>query len=180
MKPTDWQADKQWSDGFVDQVRAILAANALHIVRVEIASMEDDAHKATDMLITVNRGQVAVRIRRDSCRHRDLTLRSWRASGTKTELAKIREGFGDFYLYGWSSNNHIAEWILVDLTKLRTSGLLDNPREKQNPDGKTGFAFIPAVSLQEHDCILASHFETPLRKQLAFIGMGLNGGNWSI
>ena len=148
--------DKQWSDHFIPQVTRILQSNASKIISIEVAPPDADAERATDMTIKVVGGNVAVRVRRDATRFRDLTIRSRRSSGRKTELEKIREGFADWYLYAWTINGTISEWVLVDLGRVRESGLLDKPRKEiPNKDGTTFFVGIPIAELEQNSCIVS-------------------------
>jgi hypothetical protein len=153
----DVQRDWSWSDGFLPEVRRILALNAAVVFSFSIASFYRDAKQATDMVITAS-GElaIAVRLRRPNYRYRDLTLRATRSTGIATELEKIRQGYGDYYLYGWTGDSYsIQEWMFVDLSTLRTSGLLDVPwRVISNADRRTGFIAIPAKRLLEAGCIV--------------------------
>ncbi len=150
--------DWGWSDGFLPEVRRILMLNSVHLFKVEIAATQQDVKQATDMLLTVS-GQkaIAVRLRRAQYPYRDLTIRSLRTNGTKTELDKIRAGHGDYYLYGWTCNYEIPEWMLVDLNQLRKSGLLTQSRTIPNRDGTTGFIAIPYIILRKHKCITSAN-----------------------
>lgn len=152
-----YQRDRKWSDRFLNEVKQILQENAVHIVKVEIADDFADQARATDVVVTVTGGNVAVRVRRDSTRFRDLTIRSRRGSGAKTELRKIRDGFGDWYLYGWvNGTNEITEWILVNLDCLRESGILNKKRKEiSNADGMSWFVAIPLNELKTHGCVVA-------------------------
>jgi hypothetical protein len=65
---------------------------------------------------------VAVRLRRDGYAQRfadQFTIRYHRASGAKTELDKIIEGFGDWMFYGHTDSTGLSAWMLVDLAVLR-------------------------------------------------------------
>ena len=63
-----------------------------------------------------------------------------------------------WYFYGWIDKHHtIAQWIFVDLDKLRASGLLDVDRPHiPNGDG-TFFIAITIKELRKADCIIATH-----------------------
>ena len=155
----DVQRDWNWSDGFLPEVRRILMQNAALLFNVRIASSYQDVKQATDMLLTVS-GQrtVAVRLRRAQYSYRDLTIRASRVSGTRTELDKIRSGYGDIYLYGWTYGWTIHEWMLVNLHRLRSSNLLNSHWPMQmNRDGATGFISIPYLRLYEYGCIEAAN-----------------------
>jgi len=154
---TNYATDREWSDKYLPQVSEILRANAMHIVKVAIADNDVDCREATDMTVDVTGGQVAVRVRRPYMHYRDLTIRSWRASGAKTEIHKLRDGFGDWYLYGWTNGqNQIGEWILVDLDKVREAGLLDSPRKEiPNSDRRTRFVAIGIPELERSGCIVS-------------------------
>ena len=151
-KRLDWQ----WADRHLQAVMDILKANAMHLLSVQVAPLEDDQQRATDLVITVLGGDVAVRIRRTKyiSRFRDLTIRAWRASGAKTELQKIKEGFGRWYLYGWSDDqDKLYDWMLVDCDVLRTSGLLEKPLI-MNRDNRSGFIAITDKELRNSGCIV--------------------------
>lgn len=159
-----YTTNKAWADQYTEQVIALLVSNAAHIVKVEVAPQYQDSHNATDMIIQVVGGCVAVRIRRDTER-RDLTIRATLPSGAKTELQKIREGFANWYLYAWTQSGQICEWILVDLNRLRTSGTIFVQRA-EIPNGYwesnkfvrdgTYFVAIPLAELLANNCIVAS------------------------
>ena len=144
-----------WQSSYYPQIKSILIENLGKIVNINIADQEQDMKRATDFVITMTGGNVAVRIRRDGYyKFHDFTLRSSKSSGYKTELQKIIEGYGDFYLYCWTVGDDIKKWILVNLEKLRASGVLNNPRKEiANIDGESCFV---AISLEEiSDSIIA-------------------------
>ncbi|MDP2364517.1 MAG: hypothetical protein Q8M94_12210 [Ignavibacteria bacterium] len=154
-----WEQDKKFADKYLPQITAILKDNAKHIVSIIIAPYEDDTLRATDYIIKVESGTVAVRLRRDSYyrKYRDWTIRSRRASGMETELIKLKKGFASWYLYGWTVQEDITAWMLIDLAKVRSKTILDMKwNEKDNHDG-THFIYIPAKFLKEQDCIIASN-----------------------
>jgi len=136
----------------------VLRDNAMHLLSVRVASSERDLKKATDLVISVDGGDVAVRIRRAKYkgRYRDLTIRAWREGGIRTELEKLVDGFGDWYLYAWS-NGHggLDDWFLVDLNKLRISGLLSTQHIRYNKDGQTGFISISDRELRTCGCMIS-------------------------
>ncbi len=155
-QPTSFQHDFDWQDGYLPEVRRILLINALFLFNVGVATFQQDVKQATDMVMSVT-GQkaVAVRLRRAAYPYRDLTLRAERSSGATTELDKIKQGYGDCYLYGWTHDLSISEWMLIDLHQLRTSGLLDAPRFLiSNLDRRTRFIAISYATLREYGCVL--------------------------
>ncbi len=156
MKPSSYQVNRAFSDYYLPQVVEILKRNAVHIVTISVAPEEQDKRQATDMVIEVTGGRVAVRVRRAQYKFRDLTIRSHSFGGRKTELEKLREGYGDWYLYCWASDDgNIGEWILVDINKMRSSGILAAQR-KQIPNGDgTFFVTISPKELCDGDCIVA-------------------------
>jgi len=151
-----YEIDRLWADGFTLQLVDIIRQNAMHIIDIRESVLGDDISNATDMVVSVTGGDIAVRIRRNQTPFRDFTLRSQRISGAKTELQKIRDGFADWYLYAWTDKDIISEWILIDLKILRESGILDVARtEIRNIDGKTSFIVIPVRELELHGCIVS-------------------------
>jgi len=156
MNQSEYGPNREFSDMFISQIKDILKTCLGDIKTIRVASDTEDQKQATDLVIqlTKKRGTVACRMRRDKIYFRDLTIRSRSCCGQKTELDKLREGFADWYLYGWTKNGKIAEWILVDLRKVRTKGLLNQPRfEQSNTDGKTKFISISIRELFESCCL---------------------------
>lgn len=151
--------DWSWADGYLPEVQRILTLSALKLLTVEIATTQEDLNKATDLVLRVSGSKaIAVRLRRVDYAYRDLTIRASRTSGATTELSKIRQGHGDYYLYGWTKGLTITEWMLVDLAALRACGLLERPWKLiSNKEGLTNFIAIPYSILQDAGCLIASH-----------------------
>jgi hypothetical protein len=154
---TPWQNDKQFADGYYNAIRQVVHKVSGKLVTVQIAPEQEDKENATDYVVTLDAGKIACRVRRPNCVFRDLTIRSWRSSGAKTELEKIKEGFAKWYLYAWAKDaNNFDSWILVDLDKLRKSRLLEKEhREVSNVDGQSRFIPINLSDLIMNDCIIA-------------------------
>ena len=155
----DFIRDFSWQDGFMPEIGRILAMNAPHLMTIKVASYQQDVKQATDMVMSISgMKSVAVRLRRASYAYRDLTIRAVRSSGAKTELEKIKAGNGDFYLYGWTHDFQISEWMLVDLARLRSSGLLNQPHNLiTNADWRTGFIAISYRMLRLYGCVINSN-----------------------
>ena len=54
-----------------------------------------------------------------------------------------------------------SEWLLIDVEKLRESGLLTKYKPIFNKDG-TGFVPIPIADLVEHGCIINTNMSLDL------------------
>ena len=86
----------------------------------------EDTKQATDLVVlTIRRGQIAVRLRRPGYAQRypwDFTIR-YRSGGHSynTEFKKIvEEGWADLFFYGHlGSDETIARWFLIDLDVFR-------------------------------------------------------------
>lgn len=139
------------------QVEGIIRYNIGRLVDIRLAPYADDAKKATDLVISIDSGTVALRVRDAGCPFRDFTIRSSVPSGKQTELHKLREGYGRWYLYCWRTRSGvIRDWILVDMDKMRASGLLYRERQDiKNPDG-TCFRVFTIDELRKNDCIVAA------------------------
>ena len=145
-----------WQLPYIEQVKQILKSQAMHIVNIEIASPEEDMKQSTDLKIKITAGDVAVRIRRDNIKYRDLTIRA-KNGNSRTEIHKLRDGFGDWCLYGWISNETIAEWILVDINIMRLNNCFSEARPViMNRDGVTGFVTYSIKELQSYNALVAS------------------------
>jgi hypothetical protein len=68
---------------------------------------------------------------------RQFTIRYDRPSGAKTEWEKLREGWGDFFFYGFSdpTETRIRSFVLLDLRQFRT---YCDYREIKNPSWLPG------------------------------------------
>ncbi|MHB8842160.1 MAG: hypothetical protein ACYC56_10340 [Candidatus Aquicultor sp.] len=157
---SDYYTDRSFSDKYIAQAFGILSLLPAGLfVDFEEASFESDIKEATDVIAVANgRYRIPMRFRRPHKTYRDLTIRSSRPTGIKTELQKIKEGFGDYYFYGWTEGDTIIEWMLVDLDKLRASGLLEKSRREIPSPDRTYFIAIDRNELEEHGCIIASKF----------------------
>jgi len=145
---TDWKFDKNWSDRFLPNIKRILGEYL-----ISTAPIEEDAQRNTDLIVlTMAAVRIGCRIRRHNylARYADeFTIRSDRPSGTKTELAKIIEGWGDYFFYGFSNEDEtdLVAWFIGDLKAFRiywSTQLVNNQGrmpgiEQPNGDGSSHF-----------------------------------------
>jgi hypothetical protein len=155
---SNFDTDFAFQEKHKSQVEAILrrVVGKIADINIKVASDNEDKAQSTDYIVEVSIvGTVAVRIRRNT-NFRDLTIRSLRTNGTKTELAKIKEGFARWYLYIWhDTNSKVLEWIIVDLDMVRSAELLDIPRKTtMNKDGTTGFINITIAELKNANALV--------------------------
>lgn len=155
-----YAVQREQSDMYLEAFKDILRRNSMNFLSLEVSDEYKDTQEATDMLIKIEGGDVALRVRNPSCKFRDFTIRSRSKYGGKTEIDKLKEGFGDWYLYGWGDGNgNILEWILIDLNKLRQFRLLDKERQENwNHDG-TKFIGIPIGELQMTGCLISKQLK---------------------
>ena len=112
----EWKRDKGWSDLFIPEIKSILG---VHLIGV--ASWEEDAKHNTDLVVLKMDGfRIGCRIRKEKYLRRwpnEFTIRTVRASGMKTELAKILDGWGDYFFYGFESKEgeRLGAWLIGDL-----------------------------------------------------------------
>jgi hypothetical protein len=117
-----YTCDRAWSDHFIDPIRRIVGPHLL-----VPSSFEVDTKEAADLVVLRGRGDltVAARVRRHGYAERfpnDFTIRSDRATGTRTELAKVLDGFGSVLFYGHQASPDdyaIGRWLLIDLDAFR-------------------------------------------------------------
>jgi hypothetical protein len=133
-----WEADKSWSDRFIPQLKRILAD-----ILIGPAPEEEDQKRNTDLIVLgMQNLRIACRVRRPRYfkdYFREFTIRLDRPTGAKTELDKILDGFGDYFLYAFAdaAEKRIQTWTLGRLPVFRThyqSGRAPG-RVKCNPDG---------------------------------------------
>ena len=143
-----WESDKEWSDRFLHEIKGIIGQTL-----IGEPPIEEDQQRNTDLIVLkMDAVRIGCRIRRNEYMQgfrNEFTLRASRPSGTKTELAKIIEGWGDYFFYGFSDENEesLAFWFIGDLCAFRiwhTSQLINGGGKlpgqlKKNRDGSSGF-----------------------------------------
>lgn len=113
-------ADWKWADKFLPDIKRILGE-----CLIATAPIEDDAERNTDLIVLkLDAVRIGCRIRRYSYLLRypdEFTIRAGRPSGAKTELAKIIEGWGDYFFYGFANETEsgLARWTLGNLKVFR-------------------------------------------------------------
>lgn len=158
----DYITDKAWEETYVPQVVAIFQTLLHYLTDISVADKVKDRKYATDFEVKMQGRPISVRLRRAKYDFRDFTIRSRRDNGFETELSKLKRGLGSVFFYGWTTKDHkILEWVLIDLCKVRASGLLDrkwdetpNKDANGNPDG-TYFIAIPIRDLYAAGCLIA-------------------------
>ena len=146
---TNFDEQYAWQQRFLPQVAKIIAP---YMVRV--APMEEDQKRNTDMMmLKVDGVRVGVRTRKFEYLASfgdEFTIRSELPSGTKTELAKIIEGWGDLLFYGFADDEEhdIAAWMIGDLgvfrrwmCKMLWDRNAPRPIARRNADGSKFLAF---------------------------------------
>lgn len=116
----DWERDKRWSDRFLPQIKAILG---VHLIGEP--PLEEDQERNTDlMVLRMDAVRIGCRVRKHQYLQaygHEFTIRAGRPYGTKTELTKIIEGWGDYFFYGFADveEQHLLQWFLGDLNVFR-------------------------------------------------------------
>lgn len=144
-----YQSDRAWSDRFIPAIKRIVGPHLL-----EPSSLKVDTQQAADLVVLTGRNlTIAARVRRPGYAERypyEFTIRAQRDSGARTELQKIVDRWGDWFLYGHAINDHdkeIGRWMIVDLHSFRAARsrrIIPDTMcgMKKNPDGKTTFAWF--------------------------------------
>jgi len=164
---TDWKDDKRWSDRFLPEIKSILGR---HLIGEP--AREEDAERNTDLIVLrMEAVRIACRVRRHDylAKYADeFTIREGRPSGTKTELTKIVEGWGDFFFYGFADEPEIAlaRWTLANLKVFRLwfmqhlaahGGKLPGTQQA-NKDGSSWFRAFRWVDVAADFIIASSGF----------------------
>lgn len=154
-----WQDDKRWSDAFLPEIKQILG-----LWLIGEAPVEEDAERNTDLIVLrMEAVRIACRVRNHKYVARfsdEFTLRAGRPSGVKTELTKIVEGWGNYFLYGFATADEsgLAAWTLADLSVFRlwfNRQIVENwgdvpGTRRDNADGSSFFFAYDIASLPEN------------------------------
>lgn len=119
-KMNNWEEDKKWSDKFIPEIKQILGL----LFICESPNEEDKKHNTDLIVLNLNNLRFACRIRKHDYflkYKNDFTIRSGRPNGTKTELSKIIEGWGDYFFYGFSDAIEIKifHYKIINLKEFR-------------------------------------------------------------
>jgi hypothetical protein len=139
-----------WQKRFDDHV-----AEIIWTLRVRIASWEQDTRYNADWRVarTDNDWSVTERIRRAGYRDQyagQITIRCYLPSGVPTEMHKMRDGYGDFGVYGFESepgSDRLNPWVFYN-TRLLCEYVDEGGRwyQRENRDG-TRFAVFDIAEL---------------------------------
>lgn len=161
----DVAADWAWADKFLPH-QAEIAQKAM---RVEVAPLEDDMRRNRDLIlrtaVPVHKGRelyISARVRRHEYLNRmqhapglayrnQITIRDRRPSGVATEMAKVRLGEGDFFVYGFESepdSDRLYPWVLVNLEMIRDYDLHGGYSTVKRNKGERG-SWLRAFSLDD-------------------------------
>lgn len=122
--------DRAWSDRYLPIMRILIGPHLLTPSPLEV-----DTKQAADLIVLRGRDMtIACRIRRHGYADRypwDITIRSKRDSGARTELEKIVEGWADWFFYGHAALDHGAldRWVLLDLSLFRREFIREGLRQ---------------------------------------------------
>lgn len=137
-----YSQNREWSDNFLPLVKQIVGPHLL-----EPSPYEVDANQCGDLVVVRGKAKtVGVRVREHYAADKwpdQFTIRSRLDSGNKTELAKIINGWGDVFFYGFADENEqgFAGWYLIDMDVFRKALMYPERRdsirtgEKCNGDG---------------------------------------------
>lgn len=167
-----YSRDRAWSDKYVPEIMEIVGPRLL-----SIADFYRDASEATDLIVfKACDMRIAARMRQPGFAElypTEFTIRRSRRSGSKTELMKIFEGWGDWFFYGHAKEGEelkICRWWLIDLAQFRCQMLVSGmgagrPRTINNRDGTTSFTVFDLEDFHPSILIDGSH-----RNELCFRG----------
>lgn len=156
------QERKAWGSPAMGAVAEILK-DAIGIpCTINEASLEDDRYTATDLqAVRISARDATESFLDVGVRFRDVryfaafggefTIRSEGRGGTRTEIHKILEGWGDWYFYGWlDDQKQLTAWTLMDLEVFRAHPSLSQGEypDRWHNRAPTGEAFI-APSFQD-------------------------------
>lgn len=174
----NYQENRAWSDKYLPAVKRIVGPLLL-----EAAPLEEDTKHATDLIILKARDKrIACRIRRPVYADKypyEFTIRSQLDSGQETELNKLVNGFGDWFFYGFATDEDdiigIARWMVIDLSAWRAHLIrrtINMGKKKANGDGTHFVAFDVRLFTGAPRVLVDASFDVPGPPELPlFAGM---------
>jgi len=139
-----FQLEREHREAAREIIRKHLVPLAV-IVRDGYAKEDMEQCKDFVMNIAVGTGDVLCRVRRKQFLERfgaQFSIRYRSRSGKPTEIHKLREGKGRWYLFGYSDGKaKFAYWRIFDINKMREDRVFDDMNLwtiRSNPDGSKG------------------------------------------
>lgn len=112
--------DRDWQAQFLPSLKRIAGE-----VLISEAPSEDDQERNTDLIVLrLEAIRIGCRVRShpdDPSWYDEFTIRTSRPSGVNTEIHKVIQGWGDYFLYGFGdeSTGEVDPWLVGDLTVFR-------------------------------------------------------------
>jgi len=145
----------EYKENITKEIKQILLDNSNIFIDIKFSTLIEDTKYATDFTVNILNKNIAVRVREPDCKYRDFTIRAKAEYNGRTEIHKIKEGYGDIYLYCWKDINYkINEYMIIDINKLRDSDLLNIYRKIIMNNDNTGFIYIGINELEKENCLL--------------------------
>lgn len=132
---------KQQKIAHFSTIRKILNKCSYMFTQFQEATEIQDKTEGFDAIFSFPDVKIPIRIRNFSYqKYMDVTVRSRSKYGGKTEIDKLRDGFGDYYLYSWlgDGNKRIEKFIIINLKIFRES-IIENPNGRRRNDDGTEF-----------------------------------------
>lgn len=157
----NYTTDRQWSDQWIPLLRTKIGPYLLIP-----STIEQDRQEAADLVMFRARDMtIACRVRRAGAAAKypnQFTIRCKRDNGSKTELEKIINGWGDWLFYGHECGTHIYPWWIIDLSHFRAHLIRDKEKFMHNmiPNGDgTHFAWFDISKFSKDPPILVASSE---------------------
>ena len=133
------QQIKDLNQRYFPQIKRILNKNSYMFSELLEATPQQDYKEGFDSIFTFNDIKIPLRIRKYEYakEYRDVTIRSRTRSNGETEIDKIKQGFGDYYFYAWECEDRkrLFCYLIFDLKKFNSSGLVLRPSDPDIPNG---------------------------------------------
>src|SRR3990167_636534 len=162
MNDIYWGHYEKYKKELENIIRKVVAFKLITI-DIDRATEEQDMKQVTDLVVNVrldNKVDLAIRVREwkdwySESYKDEVSIRARIPTGGKTEIDKIKDGWGRYYLYCWGDGENILNFIYFDIEKARNEGVFEEGYSvKLNGDGTSGM-YIPIKRLEEADCIIA-------------------------
>jgi hypothetical protein len=101
--------------------------------------------------------EISVRIRKNYyLKFKDFTIRAKSQNNGTTEIHKLKNGLGKIYFYAWlnDSGTKLADWIIVNIEKIRNK--LDEGIYRKNID-ETAFLFYSIDFLKKNNALIMEY-----------------------
>jgi hypothetical protein len=130
---------RQLENKYSSQIYRIINRIVYKFTELYPSTEYQDTNECFDVVYKCNEIRIPVRIRKHQyISFSDFTVRSRSYQNNRTEYDKLKDGYGDYYVYCWEDDKRskIHSYMIINLHSFRDSGIINtSDNTAKNSDG---------------------------------------------